>query len=156
MISQTLTIIGRILLSVVILLTIRCDQATAQSKRFKLQACLVQLSDSTSHYQEVLSGPPETASMESGLVVLFPSTSVGKHSTKSYVLSGISFQIPTRSSPSFHLPAIGSGEMRITGGQTLKLKPNVVAYCPPMTEHDVVNTGPVPLRYLYIVAKREH
>ena len=81
MISQTLTIIGRILLSVVILSIIRCNQATAQSKQLKPQACLVQLSDSTSHYQEVLSGPPETASMESGLVVLFPSTSVGKHST---------------------------------------------------------------------------
>ena len=142
MISQTLTIIGRILLSVVILLTIRCDQATAQSKRFKLQACLVQLSDSTSHYQEVLSGPPETASMESGLVVLFPSTSVGKHSTKSYEEAVIVFS--------------GAGEMRITGGPTFKLKTNSVAYCPPNTEHDVVNTGSVPLRYLYIAAKREH
>jgi hypothetical protein len=28
-----------------------------------------------------------------------------------------------------------------------------VAYCPPGTEHDVVNTGAVPLRYIYLVAK---
>ena len=47
----------------------------------------------------------------------------------------------------------GTGEMRITDGKTLQLKPNVVAYGPPMTEHDVVNTGLGPLRYLYVVAK---
>jgi mannose-6-phosphate isomerase-like protein (cupin superfamily) len=72
-------------------------------------------------------------------VVLAPAKSVGKHSTKSY--------------EEVVIVLAGTGEMRITGGKTMKLRPDVVAYCPPKTEHDVVNTGSVSLRYLYIVAK---
>jgi len=140
--SQTLTIIGRFLLSVVIIVIARHDLATAQSKHSEVKACLIQLSDSTSDYQEVLSGPPQTATMQSGLVVLLPSKSVGKHSTKNYEEAVVVFS--------------GAGEMRITGGPTFKLKANSVAYCPPNTEHDVVNTGSQPLRYIYIAAKREH
>jgi len=100
---------------------------------------LVELNPTAREYMCVLSGPPETVTMRSGLVVLPPAKSVGKHSTEAFeeaviVLAGV-------------------GEMRITGGPTFKLKPFVVAYCPPFTEHDVINTGAQPLRYLYIVAK---
>jgi len=49
----------------------------------------------------------------------------------------------------------GQGEMRITGGATLRLNGNVVAYCPPNTEHDVINTGADILRYIYVVAKAQ-
>jgi mannose-6-phosphate isomerase-like protein (cupin superfamily) len=137
-----MTFIGRFLLSVVIISIASPNAATAQSKHTKPKACLVQLSDSTTDYQEVLSGPPQTATMQSGLVVLFPSKSVGKHSTKSYEEAVVVFS--------------GTGEMRITGGPTFKLKMNTVAYCPPNTEHDVINTGSGPLRYLYVASKHEH
>ena len=80
--------------------------------------------------------------MHSGAVVLLPSKSVGNHSTENYEEAVIVLA--------------GSGEMRISGGETLILKPNSVAYCPPHTEHDVVNTGSQPLRYLYVVAKQQH
>lgn len=87
----------------------------------------------------VLSGPPETVTMRSGSVVLLPVKSVGTHSTGDYEEAVIVLA--------------GNGEMRVTGGPVLKLKPYVVAYCPPGTEHDVVNTGSDPLRYVYVVAK---
>ena len=121
---------------ILLLIVARQDSLIAQSK-----ALVVQFSDTASVYQQILSGPPQTASMESGVVVLSPSKSVGKHSTKSYEEAVVILS--------------GTGEMRITGGQTFKLMPNCVAYCPPNTEHDVINTGSQPLRYLYIAAKRK-
>ena len=79
--------------------------------------------------------------MRSGYMVLAPSKSAGKHSTKTYeeaiiVLSGF-------------------GEMRMTGKSTLNLRPYSVAYCPPMTEHDVINTGSDTLRYIWLAAKAQ-
>jgi len=122
-----------------VLLLLAGITASAQMKDSNAKPLVVQLNGESVDYQKVLAGPPQTVSMESGLVVLAPAKSVGKHSTKSYEEAVIVLA--------------GTGEMRITGGQTLNLKPNVVAYCPPLTEHDVVNTGSVPLRYLYVVAK---
>ena len=113
----------------------------AQSKAVKPKPCLVQLCDTITDYQRVLGGPPQTVSMRSGLVVLSPAKSVGKHSTDNYEEAVIVLA--------------GSGEMRITGGETFNLKEHSVAYCPPRTEHDVINTGSQPLRYLYIVTKEK-
>ena len=115
------------------------SSASAQLHDSKAKPFVVELNGESVDYQKVLAGPPQTVSMESGLVILAPAKSVGKHSTKSYEEAVIVLA--------------GTGEMRVTNGQTLKLKPNVVAYCPPLTEHDVVNTGLIPLRYLYVVAK---
>jgi len=100
---------------------------------------VVQLTDTASDYQKVFAGPPQTKSMHSGLVVIAPSKSVGKHSTKSYEEAVVVLS--------------GTGEFKVTGGPTLQLRPNSVVYCPPNKEHDVLNTGTVPLRYLYIAAK---
>ncbi len=77
--------------------------------------------------------------MRSGLVVLEPSRSIGVHTTGDYeevvvVLSGV-------------------GEMRLADETALGLAGGSIAYCPPATEHDVVNTGSEPLRYVYVVAK---
>ncbi|NIO00731.1 MAG: hypothetical protein GTO42_01110 [Candidatus Latescibacteria bacterium] len=43
----------------------------------------------------------------------------------------------------------------ITDRPTLILRTSRVAYCPPRTEHNVINTGSGQLRYIYIVAKTE-
>ena len=142
MASKTSSIIYSSIVSMVIVCTVTCSSLNAQSRRTKPKAFLVELSDTISDYQQVFSGHPQTASMRSGLVVLLPSKSVGIHSTENYEEAVVVLS--------------GSGEMRITGGETLYLKPNSVAYCPPHTEHDVVNTSSQPLRYLYIVAKRRH
>lgn len=115
--------------------------AIGQTKSPKPSPSVIELNMNSTEYQEVLGGPPKSVSMESGLVVLAPSKSGEKHSTKKYEEVLVIFS--------------GTGEMRITGRPTLNLKPNVVAYCPPMTEHYIANTGPAPLRYLYVAAKAQ-
>ena len=77
--------------------------------------------------------------MRSGYMVLAPSKSVGKHST--------------RHNEEAVIVLAGTGEMRIVNGPTLKLTPYCVAYCPPATEHDVINTARDTLRYIWLVAK---
>jgi mannose-6-phosphate isomerase-like protein (cupin superfamily) len=120
-----------------ILITVDIVSVDAQTK--EPEPFVVRLSDTTSHHQEVFGGPPQTVTMHSGLVVLVPSRSVGKHSTKSYEEAIVVFS--------------GTGEFRFSSGEILKLSANSVLYCPPNTEHDVVNTGNIPLKYLYIVSK---
>jgi len=139
--SKVINIVIRPAFSIAIISVIAYSSINAQSKSLQPKPFLVELSDTASVYQRVFGGPPQTASMHSGLVVLLPSQSVGKHSTENYEEAVIVLA--------------GSGEMRITGGETLTLKPKSVAYCPPHTEHDVINTGSEPLRYLYIVAKQK-
>ena len=99
----------------------------------------VEIDRSATADTRVLGGPPETVTMRSGSVVLLPSKSVGKHNTGDYEEAVVVLA--------------GNGEMRLADGTVLKLKPYVVAYCPPGTEHDVMNTGNEPLRYVYVVAK---
>lgn len=100
---------------------------------------VVQLDPSAVEYVPLLSGPPQTATMRSGSVVLQPSQAVGTHTTGDHeevlvVLAGV-------------------GEMRLGDGTSLRLAAHCLAYCPPATEHDVVNTGTAPLRYVYVVAR---
>jgi mannose-6-phosphate isomerase-like protein (cupin superfamily) len=99
----------------------------------------VKLDPAAREYVPLLSGPPETATMRSGAVVLLPGQSVGTHSTGEYEETLVILA--------------GTGELRVTDGGTHEFSGNSVAYCPPATEHDVVNTGTEPLRYVYIVAK---
>lgn len=113
--------------------------AIGQTVPAKPSPVVIDLKMTSSEYQEVLGGPPKSVSMESGLVTLAPSKSGQKHSTKKYEEVLVVFS--------------GTGEMRITGKPSLNLKPNVVAYCPPMTEHYIVSTGSEPLRYLYVASK---
>lgn len=91
------------------------------------------------NYVQLLSGPPETVTMRSGRVILNPGKSIGKHSTGENEEILVILE--------------GQGEMRITGGATFQLNKSVVAYCPPNTEHDVLNIGTGVLRYVYIVAR---
>jgi mannose-6-phosphate isomerase-like protein (cupin superfamily) len=87
---------------------------------------------------QLLSGPPETVTMRSGLVTLEPQQSVGKHSTRQHEEMLVVLK--------------GEGKMLFGDGSSLPVDTNHVLYCPPETEHDVVNTGPGVLRYVYIVA----
>jgi mannose-6-phosphate isomerase-like protein (cupin superfamily) len=99
---------------------------------------VVCLDPAAKDYARVLGGPPATHSMRSGYVVLAPGKAVGKHSTEGYEEVVVVFE--------------GHGRMVTTGGPELPLAPRTVAYCPSHTEHDVMNTGTEPLRYLYVVA----
>jgi quercetin dioxygenase-like cupin family protein len=102
---------------------------------------LIPLDFGVKEYMRILGGPPETVTMHSGLVVLEPGKSVGKHNTKNYEEVLIVLE--------------GAGEMMITGGTKLDLKGGSIAYCPPRTEHDVICTGSAKLKYVYIVANAE-
>jgi mannose-6-phosphate isomerase-like protein (cupin superfamily) len=92
-------------------------------------------------YLLLLHGPPETKSMRSGLVTLAPGKSIGVHNTLQ--------------NEEVLIPLAGSGELRIAGEQPVSLRPGLITYAPPHTQHDVVNTGSTPLRYIFIVAKAE-
>lgn len=101
------------------------------------QAKVVALDTHGKDYLPLLSGPPETVTMRSGLVVLAPQKSVGKHTT------GQNEEIL--------IVLEGRGEM-LFHDHTLPVEANHAIYCPPQTEHDVRNTGTGVLRYVYVVA----
>jgi len=89
-------------------------------------------------YLPLLQGPPASSGMRSGYVSLEPNASVGRHSTGRHeemlVVLG------------------GAGRMFLSGHDPLDLRAPCAAYCPPDTEHDVVNNGSETLRYVYVVA----
>ena len=126
-----------ILLAVLPFMFLPLHTAAAQAKSLKPR--LTVLDENAAASTDILKGPPGTVTMRSGYVVLAPGHSVGKHSTKGYEEVVIALK--------------RSGEMRTTNGDTLKIKPFTLSYCPPMTEHDVVNTGTDMLRYIWLVAK---
>ena len=85
--------------------------------------------------------PSVSRCLHSGCVTLQPGEEVGVHSTKHYeemlvILSG-------------------SGEGRIEGRKPLSLTAPMIAYIPPHTEHNVVNTGTEIMRYIYVVTEVE-
>jgi quercetin dioxygenase-like cupin family protein len=114
-------------------------QVSCQTDQSSPQPCVVQFSDTTTLYQPVLTGPPQTTSMESGVVTLKPGKSGTQHSTKNYEEAVIVIS--------------GEGEMIISGGPTMKLTAHSVAYCPIKTAHNVRNSGTMPLKYVYVAAK---
>lgn len=99
---------------------------------------VIPLEASGKDYIPVLSGPPESVNMRSGLVLLAPGKSVGKHSTGQNEELLVVFE--------------GQGEMSFPDGSKLAVTANSALYCPPETEHNVTNTGTVTLRYVYVVA----
>ena len=104
----------------------------------KPAAKAVPLQQKAAGYQELLSGPPVSAGMKSGLVVLAPGKSVGKHSTENHEEMVIVLE--------------GRGQMQLSNGTRVDISPDSAAYSPPGAEHDVVNTGEGVLRYIYVVS----
>ena len=109
-----------------------------EAENAKPTAKSVSLHQSVPGDQELLRGAPDNIEMKSGLVVLAPGKSVGKHSTQDHeemvvVLSG-------------------RGQMVMGNGSKIDISPEAAAYSPPGTEHDVINTGSEVLRYVYVVS----
>jgi mannose-6-phosphate isomerase-like protein (cupin superfamily) len=113
-------------------------QANDSSKTY-LQPKLVKLNLDSSDYQSIFKGSPETITFHSGLVTLKQDEKVGHHNTEDYEEILVIYS--------------GEGKMIIEGGKTMDLKYGVIAYCPPYTEHDVICTSALPLKYLYIASK---
>ena len=90
-------------------------------------------------YTRLLGGPPQSVSMRSGKVVLQPGETVGEHSTKE--------------NEELIIILDGEGQFLYGDNHSLALNSNSVLYCPPMTDHNVLNSGKTPLTYIYVVAK---
>ena len=81
----------------------------------------------------------ETIRLQSGLVTLMPGENVGEHSTGAHEETIIILE--------------GRGEVRADGCEHQQVEYGHVFYVPPHTRHNVFNTGDVPLRYIYVVAR---
>jgi len=121
-----------------VLLGVMSPAGLVAQNQTRPRAKVIQLDTGGKDYLPILSGPPQSISMESGLVVLEPNHTVGKHSTKAHEELLIVLE--------------GEGQMLFADGSTLPVKANTAVYCPPQTEHDVKNTGQSALRYVYVVA----
>ena len=100
--------------------------------------CVIQLTAGGDGRGVVLGGPPQTAGMRSGVVVLQLGASVGRHSTGAREEIIVVLE--------------GRGEVRVADVPPLAVAAGMAAYVPPRRSHDVVNTGERPLRYVYVVA----
>jgi mannose-6-phosphate isomerase-like protein (cupin superfamily) len=132
-----LTDYGRIAALVVLALTFAA-LSVGQGGQPHLRAKVVAL-DGSAKELSVLSGSPESMGMMSGYIVLSPGKSVGKHGTGRHEELLVVLE--------------GAGEMLFQNGSKLPVKANTAVYCPPETEHDVMNSGTQVLRYVYVVAE---
>ena len=89
-------------------------------------------------YHILLTGKPQTRGMRSGRVRLAPGKSIGLHNTKG--------------NEELLVFLSGSGVAQIGEDTRLQVGAGKVAYIPPQTAHDIVNTGPQPLVYVFCVA----
>jgi mannose-6-phosphate isomerase-like protein (cupin superfamily) len=90
-------------------------------------------------YVRLLGGPPESVSMRSGAVSLQPGGNVGKHNT------GCNEELL--------IVLAGEGSLLLGECQQLDMVAGNILYCPPETEHDVMNTGAGILQYIYVTAR---
>jgi quercetin dioxygenase-like cupin family protein len=80
-----------------------------------------------------------SAVMHSGLVTLGKDECIGEHSTGNHEELIVILE--------------GEGEIEAEGNGRKKIGKGEVAYNPPHTKHNVYNTNPEVLKYIYIVAK---
>jgi mannose-6-phosphate isomerase-like protein (cupin superfamily) len=87
--------------------------------------------------QPLLEGPPQTAGMRSGRVVLKAGEDMHRHSTND----------------NEELLVFLAGTARVVlGGDSVTMEHGQVLYIPPHLEHEVHNDGPAVLQYIYTVA----
>ena len=91
--------------------------------------------------QPLLEGPPQTAGMHSGRVVLLPGKSMSRHST--------------RSNEEFLIFQKGSARV-LVGDDTLIVNAGETLYIPPQTYHELHNDNQEEVRYIYVVASARH
>jgi mannose-6-phosphate isomerase-like protein (cupin superfamily) len=93
-----------------------------------------------SDYFEIL-GKNDSVVIRSGLVTLAPGKDVGWHSTEKYEEMLVVLN--------------GEGKLLAKGYPDLEIACGKIAYNPPHTDHNIINTSSQPLRYIYIVAPTE-
>jgi mannose-6-phosphate isomerase-like protein (cupin superfamily) len=91
---------------------------------------------SDADYHQILDGNNSIA-IHSGRVVLLPGQECGKHSTENH--------------EELVIVQSGAGEIVVEGIGSTKISTGMIAYNPPQTLHNVINTGSEPLSYIYVV-----
>jgi oxalate decarboxylase/phosphoglucose isomerase-like protein (cupin superfamily) len=89
-------------------------------------------------YHLLLTGTPQTCGMRSGRVRLAPGRSIGRHNTKG--------------NEELLVFLSGTGTAVLGTDTRLPVGAGKVAYIPPQTAHDIVNTGTEALIYVFCVA----
>jgi mannose-6-phosphate isomerase-like protein (cupin superfamily) len=125
-------------LAIAVLVAAGCatNRQTAQTNTPR--APFVRALEDPADYHLLLTGLPQTCGMRSGRVRLAPGKSIGLHNTKG----------------NEELLVFLSGHGTAVIGEDTRLQVGVgrVAYVPPQTAHDIVNTGTEPLVYVFCVA----
>jgi quercetin dioxygenase-like cupin family protein len=109
-----------------------------KTETIALEPRAIKLDMKASGFQRILGGPPSTVRMKSGLVSLEPGETVGIHNTENKEELIIVME--------------GEGEMVFEDHNSVKLSKGENAYCPPYTEHNIINTNDKTLRYIYVVS----
>jgi len=112
------------------------DRQTAQTDTSR--APFVRALEDPADYHLLLTGLPQTCGMRSGRVRLAPGKSIGLHNTKG--------------NEELLVFLAGRGTALIGEDTRLQVGVGQVAYIPPQTAHDIVNTGTEPLVYVFCVA----
>lgn len=94
--------------------------------------------DTAANYHPIFKSGEQTQRMQCGCVGLADGDEIGEHSTKGHEEVLVILE--------------GAGTVVLEGHDNLKVRAGDVAYIPPHTAHNVVNTEGDRLRYVYIVA----
>lgn len=100
---------------------------------------VINVNSADTGYTRILGGPPQSVTMRSGKVILQPGESVGEHSTKSNEELIIILE--------------GEGRFLLDNNEFLEFTADSVLYCPPNTQHNILNSGSTILSYIYVVAR---
>jgi len=90
-------------------------------------------------YQEIFDGGRDSVVFYSGVVTIAPGLSGELHSTEAYEEMIVVLE--------------GEGQVKMTGQKNLDIKFGNIAFIPPDSQHQVINTGTKNLKYIYIAAK---
>jgi mannose-6-phosphate isomerase-like protein (cupin superfamily) len=125
------TIVRRLALLAVLVMAPGCVSART-ARHYKLVVFPAASTEVT-----ILSGPPETAGMLSGYVVLRPGEGMHRHSTEA--------------NDELLVFLVGSGEV-VVGSDHVPVSAGRAMYIPPGTEHEVHASAQGELRYVYTAA----
>jgi len=124
-------------LTVCLLLVAGCTTGRDTARSSTACQPLVRALEDPCDYHMLLMGKPQTCGMRSGRVRLAPGKSIGRHDTKG--------------NEELLVFLAGNGTAQIGQDSRLPVGVGKVAYIPPRTSHDIVNTGTGPLVYVFCV-----
>jgi mannose-6-phosphate isomerase-like protein (cupin superfamily) len=133
---STVFVVPGLVIALLIATGCATNRQTAQTNTSR--APFVRALEDPADYHLLLTGVPQTCGMRSGRVRLAPGRSIGLHNTQG--------------NEEILVFLAGRGVAQIGADARLQVGVGHVAYIPPQTAHDIVNTGTEPLVYVFCVA----